>query len=270
LSQPDGNMALQPVSSLTQQASQTHRVAAAIATGGSVINASKLVRSLLGRGVLSCGPRAPLWPQEKPGMSDLDVVKSWLDKALPQCEVQAVYRVNCNGAIAAAYNGVRRTLGPERLLWHGTPWESISNLYRTASTGHMSAGMALGLDEVPTSPKMLSMHCAFVASHHHVPLSSQAYCQVICARARRVLSSPHWLAPVARVTTPQSTIQNSLVFSASSATTRLSLFTLPSWDDCKISLCQPMLTHGVPILFSTQLQLCPCCCLASGALHEGC
>jgi len=128
LSQPDGNMALQPVSSLTQQASQTHRVAAAIATGGSVINASKLVRSLLGRGVLSCGPRAPLWPQEKPGMSDLDVVKSWLDKALPQCEVQAVYRVNCNGAIAAAYNGVRRTLGPERLLWHGTPWESISNI----------------------------------------------------------------------------------------------------------------------------------------------
>merc|ERR1719433_105492 len=92
------------------------------------MDASKLVRSLLGRGVLSLAPRAPLWPQEKPGMSDLDAVKSWLDKALPQCEVRAVYRVDCNGAIVAAYNGVRRTLGPERLLWHGTPWESISNI----------------------------------------------------------------------------------------------------------------------------------------------
>jgi len=61
-------------------------------------------------------------------MSDLDAVKSWLDKALPHSEVRAVYRVGCNSAIVAAYNGVRRTLGPERLLWHGTHWESISNI----------------------------------------------------------------------------------------------------------------------------------------------
>jgi len=27
--------------------------------------------------------------------------------------------VECSGAAAAAYNGVSRTLGPERLLWHG-------------------------------------------------------------------------------------------------------------------------------------------------------
>jgi len=128
LAQPLRDMDSQPVSSLVQKAVQSQRGAAAAGTGGSGMDVSKLIRTLLGRGVLSCAPRAPLWPQEKPGMSDLDAVQSWLAKALPQCEVRSVYRVDCSGAIVAAYNGVRRTLGPERLLWHGTSWESMSNI----------------------------------------------------------------------------------------------------------------------------------------------
>eukprot|EP00913_Durusdinium_trenchii_P033137 g31023.t1 len=31
-------------------------------------------------------------------------------------------------AAAAAYNGVSRTLGPERLLWHGTSWDCVANI----------------------------------------------------------------------------------------------------------------------------------------------
>lgn len=31
-------------------------------------------------------------------------------------------------AVSAAYAGVRDSLGPERLLWHGTSWDSVSNI----------------------------------------------------------------------------------------------------------------------------------------------
>lgn len=92
------------------------------------LDVSKLLRTLLSRGVISCSPRAPLWPQERPGMSDLDAVRSWLIKALPSVDVRAVYRLECTTAVSVAYNGVRRTLGPERLLWHGTLWDSVANI----------------------------------------------------------------------------------------------------------------------------------------------
>ena len=39
--------------------------------------------------------------------------------ALPSWRLLQVLRVEYSGAAAAAYNGVSRTLGPERLLWHG-------------------------------------------------------------------------------------------------------------------------------------------------------
>lgn len=39
-----------------------------------------------------------------------------------------MYRVECSGATAAAYAGVRAALGPERLLWHGTPWDAVANI----------------------------------------------------------------------------------------------------------------------------------------------
>lgn len=44
--------------------------------------------------------------------------------ALPSWRILQVLRVECSGAAAAAYNGVSRTLGPERLLWHGSSDES--------------------------------------------------------------------------------------------------------------------------------------------------
>jgi hypothetical protein len=31
---------------------------------------------------------------------------------------------------SAAYEGVRKTLGPEKLLWHGTSWDSVANIVR--------------------------------------------------------------------------------------------------------------------------------------------
>lgn len=39
-------------------------------------------------------------------------------------------RINCSAATTAAYSAVLRTLGPERLLWHGTSWESAANIAR--------------------------------------------------------------------------------------------------------------------------------------------
>lgn len=87
-----------------------------------------LIAELLGRRSISATPRAPPWPNEQPGKSDLEAVSGWLVSALPAVEVRAVYRVECALSVGAAYAGVRKALGPERLLWHGTPWDAVANI----------------------------------------------------------------------------------------------------------------------------------------------
>lgn len=88
---------------------------------------SGLLTDLLASGSLSSSPLPPPWPQEQPGRSDLEAVRSWLQGAVG-LEVRSVFRVHCTAAAAEAYAGVRRTLGPERLLWHGTPWDAVGNI----------------------------------------------------------------------------------------------------------------------------------------------
>lgn len=92
-------------------------------------DADRLFKELMGRDLLSCTPRAPPWPQEPSGRSDIDAVRIWLQNSLPTIKVQTVLRVECTLA-SAAYEGVRKTLGPERLLWHGTSWDSVANIVR--------------------------------------------------------------------------------------------------------------------------------------------
>merc|ERR1719491_545418 len=53
-----------------------------------------------------------------------------LSAALPAVEVHAVTRVRCTGSSVSAYAAVRNSLGPERLLWHGTSWDSVANIAR--------------------------------------------------------------------------------------------------------------------------------------------
>lgn len=93
-----------------------------------VVDVPALLGDLLGRGSLSSSPRPPPWPQEQPGLSDLEAVRGWLASSLPAAEVRSVHRVECSAATAAAYASVSRTLGPERLLWHGTAWDAVPNI----------------------------------------------------------------------------------------------------------------------------------------------
>lgn len=92
------------------------------------VDSQMLLVKLLSRGVLSSSPRPPPWPQEHPGSSDLEAVQTMLKHAVPSVEVRAVFRVETSTASSVAYHGVQRTLGPERLLWHGTPWEAVGNI----------------------------------------------------------------------------------------------------------------------------------------------
>jgi len=41
-----------------------------------------------------------------------------------------VARVESASTVTAAFEAVRGALGPERLLWHGTSWESVPNIVR--------------------------------------------------------------------------------------------------------------------------------------------
>lgn len=92
------------------------------------VDVPALLGDLLACGSLSSSPRPPPWPQEQPGLSDLEAVRGWLASALPAAEVRSVHRVECRAATAAAYASVSRTLGPERLLWHGTAWDAVPNI----------------------------------------------------------------------------------------------------------------------------------------------
>lgn len=95
----------------------------------SPFDADRLFTDLMGRHLLSVTPQAPPWPHEPSCRSDIEAVRIWLGDALPSFEVKTVLRVECTLA-SAAYEGVRKTLGPERLLWHGTSWESVGNIVR--------------------------------------------------------------------------------------------------------------------------------------------
>lgn len=96
---------------------------------GSPFDADRLFTDLMGRHLLSVTPQAPPWPHEPSSGSDIEAVRTWLGDALPSFEVKTVLRVECTLA-SAAYEGVRKTLGPEKLLWHGTSWESAGNIVR--------------------------------------------------------------------------------------------------------------------------------------------
>lgn len=94
-------------------------------------DADKLFTELLGHGLLSACPRVPPWSPDAVGKSDIEAVRGWLTNALPSAEVRVVLRVDCvRSSASAAYEGVRKTLGPERLLWHGTSWDSVANIVR--------------------------------------------------------------------------------------------------------------------------------------------
>ncbi|CAJ1368057.1 unnamed protein product [Effrenium voratum] len=97
-------------------------------TSQRTLDVQAMIRNLQVRGCLSDVPRASPFSAEVSGQSDLEAVRCWLTGGLPTWRILSVFRVECSGAAAAAYNSVSRTLGPERLLWHGTPWDSVANI----------------------------------------------------------------------------------------------------------------------------------------------
>ncbi|CAJ1421684.1 unnamed protein product, partial [Effrenium voratum] len=46
-------------------------------------------------------------------------------------QICLVARVAQTSALAAAYSAVRASLGPERLMWHGTSWDCVPNIVRS-------------------------------------------------------------------------------------------------------------------------------------------
>lgn len=80
-------------------------------------------------GLISKIARETPWPTGSTVLFDFDAVSKLLAAALPTAEVRSIARVDC-GVAAAAYTAVRDALGPERLLWHGTAWESVPNIVR--------------------------------------------------------------------------------------------------------------------------------------------
>jgi len=65
-----------------------------------------------------------------PCCSDLFSVRATLQASLPGAEIGAIMRVRCTGSLGTVYEAVRDSLGPERLLWHGTSWDSVANIAR--------------------------------------------------------------------------------------------------------------------------------------------
>merc|ERR1712032_303297 len=83
--------------------------------------------------------------------TDLEAVtRELLNTLLPgTAEVRMVARVEYAHAAVAAYAAVHAALGPERLLWHGTSWDSVPNIVRNGfnraySYGAMKHGARLG------------------------------------------------------------------------------------------------------------------------------
>eukprot|EP00929_Paragymnodinium_shiwhaense_P076739 TRINITY_DN39500_c0_g1_i1.p1 TRINITY_DN39500_c0_g1~~TRINITY_DN39500_c0_g1_i1.p1 ORF type:complete len:869 (+),score=175.03 TRINITY_DN39500_c0_g1_i1:70-2676(+) len=126
-------------SSIARGGSASSSVLSARSGGGALVSpraavadVEQLLADLLQHGLLSCQPKARSWEKlpgnlDLPGSSDLDDVRSCIAAALPSAEVRNVLRVECTLS-GAAYAGVRQTLGPEKLLWHGTSWDSVANI----------------------------------------------------------------------------------------------------------------------------------------------
>eukprot|EP00927_Polykrikos_kofoidii_P083083 TRINITY_DN8425_c0_g2_i1.p1 TRINITY_DN8425_c0_g2~~TRINITY_DN8425_c0_g2_i1.p1 ORF type:complete len:1018 (-),score=160.15 TRINITY_DN8425_c0_g2_i1:120-2897(-) len=100
--------------------------------GGPPPKIDALLRGLVCRGLLSCTPQSPGPIAELmhhgTTTTDLDTVARSLEATYPNAKVQLVARVECAMTAAAAYTAVQDTLGPERLLWHGTSWECVPNI----------------------------------------------------------------------------------------------------------------------------------------------
>ncbi|CAE7773002.1 PARP15 [Symbiodinium pilosum] len=92
------------------------------------VDVPALLRSLLSRGLLSSRPHSSPFSADLSRNSDLEAIHNWLASALPTHRIRGVLRVECSGAAAAAYSSVSSTLGPERLLWHGTSWDCVGNI----------------------------------------------------------------------------------------------------------------------------------------------
>lgn len=90
-------------------------------------NPRLLLADLFCCGVLSSDEQQA-WPTEAPATSDLAAVRQLLAAALPAVQVHMVARVKCKAIAVSAYSAVCAALGPERLMWHGTSWESVSNI----------------------------------------------------------------------------------------------------------------------------------------------
>jgi len=98
-----------------------------------------LLQSLVSQGLLSQSLRASAAAPPHSGPTreceghtgELEVVADRLALSLPDgVTVRSVARVECSAAATAAYTAVLSSLGPERLLWHGTSWESVPNIVR--------------------------------------------------------------------------------------------------------------------------------------------
>lgn len=84
------------------------------------------LEQLEAKGLLSKQPRAA--SVLGPALDTEAVAALWAKSS--SREVRSIRRVEGLGAVAAAYEGVAAALGPERLLWHGTSWDSAANIIR--------------------------------------------------------------------------------------------------------------------------------------------
>lgn len=94
-------------------------------TATSRSDADAIILELMRCGLLSCDRRTHC----SEGKCDLEAVTDMLLNSQPEISVCFVARVEC-GFASAAYSAVSHALGPERLLWHGTSWQSVANIAR--------------------------------------------------------------------------------------------------------------------------------------------
>jgi len=95
------------------------------------VDVDAMLASLLSGNLLSTSPLLDTASPASPLFaSDLQEVSAMLSAALPSVEILRVTRVQCTGTAVTAYEAVRDSLGPERLLWHGTSWDSVANIAR--------------------------------------------------------------------------------------------------------------------------------------------
>lgn len=147
----DGHMAARPVLSIRRTASSSklpatpEKTFAALATTAGALgrsglagptteaqiaSADVLLQNLVARGLLSCNPKYPLPDSPDASVPEFQSIARTLEAYCPASQVRLVARVASSTATAAAYSAVHETLGPERLLWHGTSWDVVPNIVR--------------------------------------------------------------------------------------------------------------------------------------------